>query len=115
MSFAVGGRGCCPTRNSVAPLDLADLQRHVAESAGRSCETMRGIAASRMLAVLRSVAESAALVLGPRCWLKFRVVDDPPWHSARTTQTEFLHSFPQVLVIDMEDNLKAITRCRQDI
>ena len=30
-------------------------------------------------------------------------------------QTQFLHSFRQVLVIDLEDNLKAIIRSRKDI
>jgi hypothetical protein len=30
-------------------------------------------------------------------------------------QTQFLHSFRQILVIDLEDNLKAIIRSRKDI
>jgi 2-polyprenyl-6-methoxyphenol hydroxylase-like FAD-dependent oxidoreductase len=33
----------------------------------------------------------------------------------RLLQTQFLHSFRQVLVIDLEDNLKAIIRSRKDI
>jgi hypothetical protein len=77
LSFAVGGRDAVRLeigqRLLIWRIYNGTLRNRRADPAKRC----RGIVASRMLAVFRSVAESVALFLGPRCWLKFRVADYP--------------------------------------
>ena len=44
-----------------------------------------------------------------------RFAEDLPGIQRGSFQTQLLHSFPQVLVIDLEEDLKAIIRSRKDI